>query len=232
MHATLIVTVLATAAAFFGLTQQSFFAESLQRWTLQELVHTSLYVGITIVAFVFSIRLGSSLSWFGLAVLTWTTYLVGLGAVVTVCYVAALEGAAIDYPVVLRYNMNHHELQDWLKRAKIYWHATGYGELRDANPGRAEHFGLSTIDAAQAGAVPVVFEAGGQPEIINHGKNGFLWRTTGELIQFTGKLMHDEFLWKDLSTNARRSMTVFGRETQRRWFQMFLDSYIDFDTQT
>jgi glycosyltransferase involved in cell wall biosynthesis len=147
-------------------------------------------------------------------------------------YVAALESAAIGYPVVLRYDMDYAELQDWLKKAKIYWHATGYGELRDANPERAEHFGLSTIDAAQAGAVPVVFEAGGQPEIISHGKNGFLWRTTGELIQFTGKLMHDEFLWKDLSINARRSMAVFGRETQRRWFQMFLDSYIDFDSRT
>jgi glycosyltransferase involved in cell wall biosynthesis len=144
-------------------------------------------------------------------------------------YTEALERLAVGYPIELRYDMGFDELQEWLQRARIYWHATGYGEKPDESPEKAEHFGLSTIDAAQAGAVPVVFNAGGQPEIIEHAKNGFLWNTDQELIEYTQRLMSDDALWQDLSIAARGSMAIFGIDTQLRWFKLFLGQYFDFN---
>jgi glycosyltransferase involved in cell wall biosynthesis len=143
-------------------------------------------------------------------------------------YVKSLEEIARGYPVELRYDTTPDELQNLLERAKIYWHATGYNELLDKNPEKFEHFGLSTIEAAQFGAVPVVFNGGGQPEIINHTKNGFLWNTSAELMQYTKLLIENESAWNDLSKSAFASMKIFSEEKQLRWFMLFLSSYYDF----
>ena len=144
-------------------------------------------------------------------------------------YVQSLEDAAKGYPIELRYDANAGELQNLLDRAKIYWHATGYGEVSNIYPERFEHYGLSTIEATQFGAVPVVFNAGGQPEIINHAKNGFLWNTTNELIDYTKLLMDNDSMWNDLSSTAFDSMKIFGEEKQLRWFVSFLSSYYKFE---
>jgi glycosyltransferase involved in cell wall biosynthesis len=48
-----------------------------------------------------------------------------------------------------------------------------------------EHFGISTVEAMSAGGVPVVYNGGGLPEIVRDGKDGFLWKSTDELIDKT-----------------------------------------------
>jgi GT2 family glycosyltransferase/glycosyltransferase involved in cell wall biosynthesis len=144
-------------------------------------------------------------------------------------FVQALEEAAKDYPIEFRYDTTVDELQDLLERAKIYWHATGYDEISTKNPEKFEHFGLSTIESAQFGAVPVVFNGGGQPEIINHAKNGFLWNTSAELMEYTRLLIENESRWKDLSKAAFTSMKIFSEEKQLRWFVLFLSSYYKFE---
>ena len=144
-------------------------------------------------------------------------------------YIQALEETNKEYPIELRYDTSVGELQNLLERAKIYWHATGYDEASNINPEKFEHFGLSTIEAAQAGAVPVVFNGGGQPEIINHAKNGFLWNTTHELMDYTKFLIENESAWNELSQAAFDSMEIFGVEKQLRWFILFLSSYYKFE---
>ncbi len=59
--------------------------------------------------------------------------------------------------------------------ASIYWHAGGLGEDPDRHPDRFEHFGITVVEAMAAGAVPLVFAAGGPAEIVEHGVNGFHW---------------------------------------------------------
>lgn len=144
-------------------------------------------------------------------------------------FVQSLEEIAKGYPVEFRYDTSMDELQDLLERAKIYWHATGYDEVSTKNPEKFEHFGLSTIEAAQLGAVPVVFNGGGQPEIINHAKNGFLWNTMNELMDYSKLLMENESTWSDLSQAAFDSMKIFSEEKQLRWFVLFLSSYYKFE---
>jgi glycosyltransferase involved in cell wall biosynthesis len=144
-------------------------------------------------------------------------------------YILSLEEAAKGYPIEFKYDISIGELQNLLDRAKIFWHATGYGEVSNINPERFEHFGLSTIEAAQFGVVPCVFNAGGQPEIINHGKNGFLWNTPTELIDYTKLLMEDDSIWNKLSSAAFDSMKIFDEEKQLRWFVLFLSSFYKFE---
>jgi GT2 family glycosyltransferase/glycosyltransferase involved in cell wall biosynthesis len=140
-------------------------------------------------------------------------------------YTQSLEEVAKGYPIELRYDINIGELQNLLDRAKVYWHATGYGENPNTYPEKFEHFGLSTIEAAQFGTVPIVFNAGGQPEIIAHAKNGFLWDTTDELIEYSKLLMENDSVWNDLSRATFDSMEIFSEEKQLHWFVLFLNSY-------
>ena len=44
--------------------------------------------------------------------------------------------------------------------------------------------------------MPVVIDAGGQKEIVEKGKCGFLWNSINELIEKTSKLMENEKLLK------------------------------------
>lgn len=116
------------------------------------------------------------------------------------------------YPIEFLINKNNDELWDIYSKAKIYWHASGYGEDLDAHPEFAEHFGISTVEAMGAGAVPVVINAGGQKEIIEDGKNGFLWDSLNELKSKTLKLMDNEALSSKLSIEARASAKKFDKE--------------------
>jgi glycosyltransferase involved in cell wall biosynthesis len=144
-------------------------------------------------------------------------------------YIQTLQESVRGYPIELRYDTSSNELQDVLNQAKIYWHATGVDEVSNMNPEKFEHFGLSTIEAAQLGAVPVVFNGGGQPEIIKHAQNGFLWDTTEELMQYTKLLMENERAWNDLSNATVDSMKIFEVKKQLRWFIQFLSSYYKFE---
>ena len=99
-----------------------------------------------------------------------------------------------------------------LDRAKIYWHATGYGEDLVKHPERAEHFGVSTIEAMAHGAVPIVFPAGGQLEIVNNGQNGFWWRTPQELIKYTLELLQNDKLREKLAQAAQKSSANYSED--------------------
>ena len=77
------------------------------------------------------------------------------------------------------------------------------------NPERAEHFGISTVEAMGMGAVPVVINVGGQPEIVEDGINGFLWKTTDDLMKKTNRLIKEPELWKKLSLAGMERSKVF-----------------------
>ncbi len=146
----------------------------------------------------------------------------------TEIYTQFLENLANNYPIELLYDVSPEVLRHYLRITKIYWHATGYGENPELNPEKFEHFGLSTIEAMQFGAVPIVFNAGGQPEIVKHGVNGFIWNNTNELIQYTKQLMSLDTLRQSYSQSAVDSTRVFSKEVSHQWFRLFLESYVDF----
>lgn len=121
-----------------------------------------------------------------------------------------LEKSAKGYPIEFMINKTNDQLWDVYSKAKIYWHASGFGEDLNKNPEYAEHFGISTVEAMGAGAVPVVINAGGQKEIVEEGKNGLLWNTIDELVQKTNELIKNQKLWKKLSEGAIERSKYFA----------------------
>lgn len=123
-----------------------------------------------------------------------------------------LKNSAKGYPIEFLINKSNDNLWDIYSKAKIYWHASGYGEDLDTHPEYAEHFGISTVEAMGAGAVPVVINAGGQTEIIKDGENGYLWNTLDDLQKMTIKLMDDSKLLQKMSEKARIRAKDFSKE--------------------
>lgn len=111
-------------------------------------------------------------------------------------------------------NVRHSEILELYSKAKIYWHAAGFSENLVRYPERAEHFGISTVEAMAHGAVPVVINAGGQPEIVKDGDNGFLWDTKEKLVELTHKLAVDKDLYSSMSGRAVETSQNF---TEKRF---------------
>ena len=123
-----------------------------------------------------------------------------------------LQKSAKGYPVMFMINKTSTELETLYAKAKIYWHASGFGEDLKKNPELAEHFGISTVEAMSAGTVPVVLNAGGQTEIVNDSKDGFLWDTIDQLINKTSQLIKNKSLWQSVSDNAKERSKSFSDE--------------------
>lgn len=116
------------------------------------------------------------------------------------------------YPITILENPDNEILKKQYGEAKIYWHASGFGEDIKKYPGRAEHFGMSTVEAMSAGAVPIVINLGGQKEIVEDSISGLLWNTKEELIKKTQMVIKDTEVMKKLSENAIKRSKNFSIE--------------------
>ena len=119
---------------------------------------------------------------------------------------------AEGYPIKFMVNKSNDELWSLYSKAKIYWHASGFGEDLNSHPEYAEHFGISTVEAMGAGLVPIVINAGGQKEIVVENISGFLWNNLDELKYFTLKLTKDKDLLEKLSKGAMLRAQKFAGE--------------------
>lgn len=123
-------------------------------------------------------------------------------------YVRRATEAASRLPVVFHLDASRQELEEVCGAASVFWHFTGAGEDPEAAPERMEHFGIATVEAMSAGAVPVVVARGGQPEIV--GEAGFLWETFEVCAEATRRLCGDEALRARLAEEARRRAGDFA----------------------
>jgi len=126
--------------------------------------------------------------------------------------ISGLRSKIKGLPIAIKTDLEHKRLRFLYGQSSIYWHAAGYGADLNKNPERAEHFGISTVEAMAAGAVPFSFSAGGQLEIIRNGENGFLWNNPHELISLTKKIIDDDKLREKISISAIRRSENFSRE--------------------
>lgn len=115
-------------------------------------------------------------------------------------------------PIEILTDVSYETLQEQYKKAKIYWHAAGLGENIEKHPERAEHFGIAPVEAMSAGAVPVVINAGGIPEIVKHNKDGLIWNTEEELTGQTLTLITDHILRENLAKHAVVKARQFSEE--------------------
>ncbi|MBM4166173.1 MAG: glycosyltransferase [Ignavibacteria bacterium] len=144
----------------------------------------------------------------------WEYHIVGsvAGDVRTKKMVEQLQKENQNFPVHFHFNEPYAKLKEWYNRASIFWHAAGYEVDEEKFPERAEHFGMSTLEAMSANAVPIVVNKGGQKEIVQNGMNGFLWETTTDLKRQTLEVASNENLRNEISLYARKRFSDFDRE--------------------
>lgn len=149
---------------------------------------------------------------------TWKLILTGQSKKEDYKYIKTLKRSVKGYAIRILENISYDELNTLYGRASIYWHATGFGEDEEKSPQKMEHFGISTVEAQSAGAVPVVIEKGGQKEIIQDGKNGRLWSTKTQLYEITQNLIKNK---NELFKLSKRAIADSKRFSQERFIKEY-----------
>ena len=142
----------------------------------------------------------------------WKLILVGGTTLSSEQSVNELKKMSAGYPIEIITDVDFALLQKNYAQAKIYWHAAGFDENVEKFPEKAEHFGMTTVEAMAAGCVPLVFAAGGQKEIVTEGGDGFFWQTTEELCHWTKLLISDSRKLNKLSRQAISKAQMFSKE--------------------
>jgi glycosyltransferase involved in cell wall biosynthesis len=146
----------------------------------------------------------------------WTLHLVGGCSPADQPYLEAVRHAAHTLPVELHIDASGAMLDRLYREASIYWHAAGLDEDEEAHPERMEHFGITTVEAMSAGAVPVAFAAAGPLEAFRDGIEGFHFRTLDELVAHTGGLLRAPDERTRLGAAAAERAEGFGLDAFRR----------------
>lgn len=121
----------------------------------------------------------------------WSLHLVGGCSEEQRPYLDRVRSAAAGLPVDLHVDAARREVEQLYGAASLYWHATGLGEDPTRHPHRFEHFGITTVEAMSAGAVPIVFDHAGPREVVEDGVSGLVFRDLDGLAATTRTLVLD-----------------------------------------
>ncbi len=124
-------------------------------------------------------------------------------------------------------NISAQEISELFQKASVFWHLCGF---KETNPANIEHFGMSTLEGMAQGVVPIVFNGGGQREVVQEGQNGFLCNNLEELVQKTELLITNRQLYARLQKQARQTAEKFSlknfRQNIRNFFDPLLKEYL------
>lgn len=105
-------------------------------------------------------------------------------------------------PVHFHLDASPIDLIELYRTSSIYWHATGLGADLFAHPEKAEHFGISVVEAMASECIPIVFAKGGPAEIVEEGISGLLFHDIEELAFLTSMVVEE---WNAESVQNMRS---------------------------
>lgn len=148
--------------------------------------------------------------------------LVLVGSVEDEQYLQEVIDLSKSYPIEIKTNVTRDELINLYKKAKIYWHATGFGIDEMVEPEKVEHFGISTIEAMAAGCVPVVINKGGQKEIIGTKLSNLLWNSQEDCLTETIRLIINQEHYVQMQQEVLERVKLFSRqEFEKVLWEMF-----------
>lgn len=142
----------------------------------------------------------------------WSLNLVGSASSGDKDYLEELKKIAKGLPINFYPNLDYDKLVKLYGESSVYWHASGFGEK---DPTKMEHFGISTVEAMAAGCVPIVINKGGQVEIVEHNKSGYLFNSLSELKKFTLKVINLKDNWQKMSKIALERSHHFSKKRFR-----------------
>lgn len=126
-------------------------------------------------------------------------------------YVKNLKRRAEGYPIFFHFFADFKTLKNLYSSAKIYWHATGFGQSALRNPINFEHFGISVVEAMSAGCVPVVFRGGGLTETVDK-EDGLTFKSINQLVEITGRLIKNPRRLNQLSNKYKKEAKKYSRK--------------------
>jgi glycosyltransferase involved in cell wall biosynthesis len=94
-------------------------------------------------------------------------------------------------------------------------HAAGFGVDPDEFPEALEHFGITPIEAACFGCIPVVYGRGGPQEVIRTLGCETAFSTVEECARIVTALLADPFGSAALSNHLLRSSQVYSQDAFR-----------------
>jgi glycosyltransferase involved in cell wall biosynthesis/GT2 family glycosyltransferase/predicted SAM-dependent methyltransferase len=98
-----------------------------------------------------------------------------IGSVQNEIYLKNLKEQAQGFNIEFLHDISFDQLVELYSKAKVYWHAAGYGTKE---PASQEHFGMVAVEALASGCHTVVFNGGGIAEM----DGVSVWNTTNELL--------------------------------------------------
>ena len=123
--------------------------------------------------------------------------------------------------VEIRPNVPYPELVTLYREASLFWHLCG---LHQDDPAKVEHFGMTIVEAMSHGVVPLVFNGGGQAEIVRHGVDGYTVSNTTRLQAHTLNLMTQEGHRAALSEQALIRGRSYGKDRFQREGNAYLSA--------
>lgn len=129
---------------------------------------------------------------------------------------AELVRRAEGLPVRFFPNASRHQIEQLYLGCAVLVHATGFGLDPLAYPERLEHFGISPIEAASCGCVPVVYGEAGPAEAVGLLGAGTTFHTVEECADEICRLFDDPGATASLSATLRARSEMFSPDAFRK----------------
>jgi GT2 family glycosyltransferase/glycosyltransferase involved in cell wall biosynthesis len=121
-----------------------------------------------------------------------------------------LQSQAEGLPCTFYPNVGRADLATLYGQSAVLIHAAGFGVDPDEFPERLEHFGITPIEAASFGCIPVVYGQGGPPEVVHTLGSDTTFDTIEECADLVARLFADPQGSSLLSAHLLESCHVYS----------------------
>lgn len=110
-------------------------------------------------------------------------------------------------------NIARGDLAALYERSAVLIHATGFGVDGDEFPERLEHWGITPIEAASFGCIPVVYGRGGPREVVDVLGCDTAFLSIDQCAEIVSGLLHDPAGSTALSAHVRKTCQAYSEES-------------------